>query len=106
MQTNHYIVDDAGNFRFTSVGLEEQGPLLAKAGIDPKSIKSYEEYLQSRKAAGPYFLEYLREQTDRMLEGQPNTTEWQAVRSIAFGSDEEQKALIEKMKRKQSFMIV
>ena len=99
MQTNHYIVDDEGNFRFTSVGLEEEGPLLARAGIDPTSIKTYEAYIQARKTAGPYFMDYLRDETDRMLEGKPDTVEWQAIRSIAFGSDEEQKALIEKMKR-------
>jgi len=52
MQTNHYIVDDEGNFRFTSVGLEEEGPLLVKAGIDPTSIKTYEAYIQARKTAG------------------------------------------------------
>ena len=106
MQTNHYIVDDEGNFRFTSVGLEEEGPLLVKAGIDPTSIKTYEAYIQARKTAGPYFMDYLRDETDRMLKGKPDTVEWQAIRSIAFGSDEEQKALIEKMKRKRSFKTV
>lgn len=106
MQTDHYLVDDEGNFRFTSRGLAEEGPLLAKAGINPDSIKTYKNYIEAREAAGPHFLEYLQEETDRMLDGKPETVEWRAIRSIAFGSDKEQKALIEKLKRKKSFRIV
>ena len=51
MQTQDYIVDDQGNFRFTRVGLDNQTPLLAKAGIDAKAIKTYAEYIQARQAA-------------------------------------------------------
>ena len=54
MQSQDYIVDNDGNFRFTKVGLDNQASLLAKAGIDAKSIKTYEEYLQAREAASPY----------------------------------------------------
>lgn len=106
MQTQDYIVDDQGNFRFTSVGLENQAPLLAKAGIDARAIKTYAEYIQARQAASPYFMEYLQEETEKRLKGKPDTLEWQAIRSIAFGTPEEQDQLLEKLKRKQSFKLV
>lgn len=106
MQSQDYIVDADGNFRFTRSGLDSQGPLLAKAGISPGNIKSYADYLQARKAASPYFMEYLQEETDKQLTGKPNTLEWQAIRSIAYGSKEEQENLMEKLKKKKSFKIV
>ena len=106
MQSQDYIVDNDGNFRFTKVGLDNQTLLLAKAGIDAESIKTYEEYLQVREAASPFFVEYLQEETERLLKGQPDTIEWQAIRSIAFGSADEQDRLLEKLKRKKSFKII
>lgn len=106
MQTKDYIVDDQGNFRFTRVGLDSQAPLLAKAGIDANAIKTYAEYIQARQAARPFFMEYLQEETDQRLEGKPDTVEWQAIRSIAFGTPEEQERMLEKLKRKQSFKLV
>lgn len=106
MQTKDYIVDDQGNFRFTKVGLDNQAPLLAKAGIDARCIKTYAEYIQARQAASPYFMEYLQEETAKVLEGKPDTLEWQAIRSLAFGSPEEQDQLLEKLRRKQLFKIV
>lgn len=106
MQTNDYIVDGQGNFRFTAVGLDSQAPLLAKAGIDAKTIKTYSQYIHARQAASPYFMEYLQEETDKRLSGKPDTLEWQAIRSIAYGSQDEQQELLRKMKLKQSFKIV
>ena len=106
MQKNDYIVDGQGNFRFTKVGIESQAPLLVKAGIDATAIKTYTQYIQARQAASPYFLEYLREETDKMLTGKPDTLEWQAIRSIAFGNQDEQQALLKKIKLKQSFRLV
>ena len=106
MQSQDYIVDNDGNFRFTKVGLDNQASLLAKAGIDAKSIKTYEEYLQAREAASPYFVDYLQEEAEKLLKGKPNTIEWKAIRSIAFGSPEEQDKMLEKLKRKQTFKIV
>lgn len=106
MQSQDYIVDNDGNFRFTKVGLNNQTSLLAKAGIDAKSIKTYEEYLQARQAASPYFVKYLQEETDNLTNGKPDTIEWQAIRSIAFGSPDEQDRLLEMLKRKKSFKIV
>lgn len=106
MQTKDYLVDNHGNFRFTRAGLANQEPLLAKVGIDTGSIKTYEEYLQARQAASPFFLEYLQEETDKQLEGKPDTVEWQAVRSIAYGSPEEQDQLLKKLKHKQALKTV
>ena len=106
MQSQDYIVDNDGNFRFTKVGLDNQASLLAKAGIDAKSIKTYEEYLQAREAASPYFVDYLQEETEKLLKGKPDTIEWKAIRSVAFGSPEEQDKMLEKLKRKQTFKIV
>ena len=106
MQSKDYIVDNDGNFRFTKVGLDNQTSLLAKAGIDAKSIKTYEEYLQAREAASPYFVDYLQEETEKLLKGKPDTIEWKAIRSVAFGSPEEQDKMLEKLKRKQTFKIV
>ena len=100
MQTQDYLVDDQGNFRFTRVGLDNQAPLLAKAGIDARNIKTYAEYIQAREAARPYFLVYLQEETEKRLEGRPDTVEWQAIRSIAFGTREDQERLLGKMKTK------
>lgn len=106
MQTQDYIVDNQGNFRFTRVGLDNQAPLLAKAGIDAGSIKTYAEYIQARQAASPYFMEYLQEETEKRWKDKPDTLEWQAIRSIAFGSPEEQDRLLEKLKRKQNIKLV
>lgn len=106
MKTKDYLVDNHGNFRFTKVGLESQAPLLAKAGIDAATIKTYVEYLRARKTASPYFMEYLQEETDKRLSDKPDTLEWQAIRSIAFGTQEEQQKLLEKLKRKKSLRIV
>jgi hypothetical protein len=106
MQTNDFIVDEQGNFRFTKIGLANQSGLLAKANIRPGDIKTYKQYIQAREACSPYFLENLREEFGQQLEGKPDTLEWQAIRSIVFGSSEERDALIAKVKRKQSFKIV
>lgn len=106
MKTQDYIVDTDGNFRFTKTGLMNQVPLLAKAGIDAYSITTYTQYIQARKEASPYFVEYLQEETERLLAGKPDTLEWQAIRSVAFGSPDEQDAIVEKLRRKQSFKIV
>jgi len=106
MQTQDYIVDEQGNFRFTSTGLDSLAPLLAKAGIDAKHIKTYAEYIQARKAASPYFMEYLQEETEKRLKGKPDTLGSRAVRSIVFGSPEEQDELLEKLKRRRKFKTV
>ena len=106
MQTQNYILDDQGNFRFTKTGLENEAPLLAKAGINAQSIKTYREYLQARQAASPYFMEFLQEETDKRLIGKPDSLEWQAIQSIAYGSSEEQTKLLAKLKRKQSLKII
>lgn len=105
MQTQDYIVDNDGNFRFTRTGLESQAPLLAKAGIDAQRIKTYSEYIQARQAASPYFLEYFREQAEEVLKDKPDTTEWNAIRSIAFGTAEEQLKMLNKLKVKNSLKI-
>ena len=106
METQDYIVDSDGNFRFTKPGLKSQAPLLAKAGIDAASIKTYPEYIQARQAASPYFLEYFREEADLELRDKPNTVEWNAIRSIAFGTAEEQIKMLEKLRQKNSIKIV
>jgi len=106
MQTKDYIIDTLGCFRFTNHGLKNQAPLLAKAGIDAKCIRTYDEYLQARKSARPYFSTFLQEATEQLLKEKPNTLEWQAIRSIAFGSSAEQDKLLEKLKRKQLFKII
>jgi hypothetical protein len=108
MEVKSYIVDDQGNFRFTKAGLEDQTRLLAKAGIDARSIKTYAEYIKARQAARPYFWEYLQEETEKRLKGKPDTIEWQAIRSIVFGTREEQNLLLKKLelKRKLKLKIV
>jgi hypothetical protein len=106
MEVKSYIVDDQGNFRFTKAGFEDQARLLAKAGIDARSIKTYAEYIKARQAARPYFWEYLQEETEKRLKGKPNTLEWQVIRSIAFGTPEEQNLLLEKLKRKKKLKLV
>lgn len=106
MQTQDYLVDDQGNFRFTRVGLDNQAPLLAKAGIDARNIKTFAEYIQAREAARPSFLEYLQEETDKRLDGKPDTLEWQAIRSIAFGDALEREQMLEKLKRRQRLNLV
>ena len=106
MQSNDYIVDNNGNFRFTKMGLESQEPLLAKAGIEAKSIKTYTQYIKAREAASPYFLEYLREESDKHLKDKPDTLEWQALRSIICGSEDETSLLLEKMRKKKTIFSV
>ena len=106
MQTKSYLVDQDGNFRFTVNGHKEQAPLLAKAGIDAHSIKTYEQYLLARKAARPFFTEYLQEETEKQLNGKPNTLEWRAIRSIVFGSPEEQQELLRKVKLKSTLKLI
>ncbi len=106
MQTQNYVVDSNGNFRFTKTGLKSQAPLLAKAGIDAQGIKTYDHYVQARQAASPYFLEYLKEEADKMLKGKPQSTEWLAIRSIAYGTAEDQIKWLNKLKLKKSFTIV
>jgi hypothetical protein len=106
MQSQDYIVDEDGNFRFTMTGLESQAPLLAKAGIDAHKIRTYSEYIQARQAASPYFMEYFREEADDVLRDKPNTLEWNAIRSIAYGSADEQDKMLSKLKLKKSMKIV
>jgi len=106
MQTKDYIVDTQGCFRFTKRGLKNQVPLFAKADIDAKCIRTYDEYLQARQSTRPYFSAFLQEATEQLLKEKPNTLEWQAIRSIAFGSSEEQNKLLEKLKQKQFLKII
>lgn len=106
METQDYIVDNDGNFRFTMPGLRSQAPLLAKAGINALEIKTYPEYIQARQAASPYFLEYFREEAEVELRDKPNTLEWNAIRSIAFGTAEEQLKMLGKLRLKQTLKIV
>lgn len=105
-QSREYIVDNDGNFRFTKNGLKEQAPLLAKAGIDARTIKTYSQYLQARKKASPYFMEYLQECLELRLGDAPNTLEVQALRSLVYGTKEDQEKMIQKMKKRKLFKIV
>ena len=106
MQTKDYLVDTNGHFRFTQQGLKNQAPLLAKAGINANSIKTYSEYLKARQSASPYFLLHLQEATEEILKEKPNSLEWQAIRSIAFGSAIEQNKFLEKLKQKKTLKVI
>lgn len=106
MNSQDFIVDEKGTFRFTQIGLENQTLLLAKAGIDARTIKTFDDYLDARRLAAPYFIEYLQEEIDKRLAGKPDTLELRAIRSVVFGSPEEQAMLLERLKRKLSLKIV
>lgn len=101
-----YIVDDQGNFRFTRQGLKLQAPLLRKAGIDARSIKTFEQYLQAQKAAMPYFSEYLQEFADQSLAENPDCLEHQLLHAILCGDEARQKMIKAKMDRKKTLKLV
>ena len=101
-----YIVDDRGNFRFTKEGLESQASLLRKAGIDARSIKTFDQYLQARKASSPYFDEYLREMVDEDLAKDPDCLERQLIRAVIYGDKAQQKIIIDKIDRKKALKLV
>ncbi len=47
--TKHLFLTDktTGRIRFTKLGLEKLGTRFAKAGINPKSIRTREDYLEA-----------------------------------------------------------
>ena len=100
MQTFDYIFDEQGNFRFTRTGLENQSALFTMAGIDANAIKTYDDYLNARRAASPFFLEYLEWDTEERLKNTPDSLEKQAILSIVFGTEAEQDRPIKKLATK------
>ena len=55
----YFLSDHTGNLRFTSKGASELRPYFAMAGIDINNINTMDDYYQARKAASPYFMEWM-----------------------------------------------
>ena len=75
---DYYTVDDAGNIFFTPEGLEELAPYFHYAGIDIKTIKTKQQYLDARTQARPYFWDWMIKTTGDV----PDTLEGRALMAI------------------------
>jgi len=72
----YYLIDLDENLRFTSYGLSELRPYFAKAGIDIRKIKTYADYIEARRRASPYFMDWIEERTRTW----PQTEEFQLLK--------------------------
>lgn len=79
----YYLVDRNGNLRFTPNGIAELQDYFAMAGIHIKEIRTYQGYLNARRAASPYFLEWL-ESRSRLW---PKTKQFNLLRETLLNPD-------------------
>jgi len=78
------LVGTDGRIVFTEEGRRELAPYFARVGIDLTNIKTRKQYIKARRAASPFFLEHLRAR----FAGKPQTLEYNALRAIINGDNE------------------
>lgn len=77
-----HIRDTDGNFRFTPKGMKEEGAFLLYCGINPESVKTWDQYLTCKAASAPCLTKYLAQL------GDGKSIEEQLVSAISSGDDE------------------
>ena len=102
MDSSYYLVDEAGNLRFTPEGLAELTSYFALAGINIHTIKSVDAYHQARLHAAPYFIDWLADQTREW----PNTDQYQLLKTALFGSDEDLAKAVQRFDKKKTFRVI
>ena len=82
-QNNHpyFLSDNAGNLRFTDKGLSELRPYFAMAGVDINKISTVDAYYQARRAASPYFLEWM----NLRAKNWPDSEQFQLLKNALTG---------------------
>lgn len=85
IESDGIIVGDDGSVRFTSKHRAELAQYFAMAGIDISTITNKEEYLAARRAAAPYFDEWLQ----RTIGSKEQTLERQLLMATLKGDDAE-----------------
>jgi hypothetical protein len=58
-ETPDYSVDDDGRISFTEQGYKELRHYFGRVGIDIRTIKTWDDYLDARRRAAPFFMDYL-----------------------------------------------
>lgn len=79
------LIADDGSVRFSARRKEELKGYFARAGINIDTIKTKDDYLQARKAASPYFEEWL----ESIVTSKPMTTERKMLLETLRGNDAE-----------------
>ena len=94
-------VDDDGRIVFSERGLKELRPYFARAGIDIRSVRTYQDYLEARGRASPFFLDFLR---DRIAKGKPSL-ERRALLAIIDGDDEAYERTLRQLTTRQTLKV-
>ncbi|MBP1151271.1 hypothetical protein [Methylocaldum sp. RMAD-M] len=97
-----YRVEDDGRIVFSDQGLKELRPYFARAGIDIRSVRTYRDYLEARRRASPFFLDFLR---DRIAKGKPSL-ERRALLAIVDGDDEVYERTLRQLMARQKLNVV
>ena len=64
IQADGIIIGDDGSVRFTGRYLQELTDYFATADIDIQTIKTKEDYLNARRAASPYFEQWIAKKVE------------------------------------------
>ena len=83
-----YLLGTDGRIAFTEEGRRFLGPLFAEVGINLADVRTYDQYLEARRRAGPWFLEQLSRHAWQRLGNNPSL-EARAVLA-AIGDDDEE----------------
>lgn len=82
-ESEWYAVSADGRIIFTEEGRREIAPHLARAGIDLRSIRTWDDYCAARARAAPFLQDTLL----AIVAGKPMTLERQALVVAVTGDD-------------------
>lgn len=83
LTSEHYLVSTNGQIKFTDAGLEWFRPYLAYAGIDIRTIKTWDAFVEARSRAAPYFMKRLADHVKSL----PTGGEYDLLRSIMLDDE-------------------
>jgi hypothetical protein len=101
-ETPEYTVDDDGRIHFTEDGYQELRHYFGRVGIDIRTIRTWDDYLDARRRAAPFFMEYLSSIARRG----PMTAERQLLVSAVEDDPETFEENLRKFKARQKFNVV
>jgi hypothetical protein len=97
-QKDGFLVSSSGGIRWTSQGLKKMRARFAAAGIDIRSLRTLEQYLQARMAIDPL----LDHELVRLARGRgPITDERKLLMAVVDGSEVQARQLEFKLKNRK-----
>jgi hypothetical protein len=101
-ETPEYTVDDGGRIHFTEEGYQELRHYFGRVGIDSRTIRTWSDYLDARRRAAPFFMDYL----SSIARSGSMTAERRLVLSALEDDEETYRENLRKFKARQRFKMV